>query len=247
MSRLMGKRVVVTRATHQAAELAQRLEARGALPVLYPCIEIVPPTDASALDAALQNAPRFTWWVFTSVNTVIAVAARLSQLALAVDWQTVQVAAIGTRTADAARTLLGVMPAFVPDVQAAAHLAETLPLSGGEQIFLPQSALAEDTLIGALSARGAHVTAAHAYETRKGSGGEDVPALLADDAIHALTFTSPSTVTYFLERIQAPAPNLPAACIGITTAQAAHENGFKRVLTAQPFSLDGLVSVLESL
>ena len=48
-SPLAGKRVLVTRAPHQASELAERLRALGAEPVLIPTIEIAPPSGATML------------------------------------------------------------------------------------------------------------------------------------------------------------------------------------------------------
>ena len=56
MSTLVGKRVVITRAPHQADELAALLRERGAEALLYPCIDIAPPEDSAALDAALHTA-----------------------------------------------------------------------------------------------------------------------------------------------------------------------------------------------
>jgi len=53
---LAGKRVVNTRAAHQAAELDDLLRGRGAVPVSYPCIAIAPPADPAPLDAALRDA-----------------------------------------------------------------------------------------------------------------------------------------------------------------------------------------------
>jgi uroporphyrinogen-III synthase len=74
-------KVVVTRAAHQASDLASLLEARGAVPVLYPCIAIVPPEDTRELDEGIRRASKggFDRIVFTSANTVFAVSSRLRQ------------------------------------------------------------------------------------------------------------------------------------------------------------------------
>jgi uroporphyrinogen-III synthase len=47
MSTLVGKRIVNTRAVHQAEALNTLLRARGALPLDYPCIAIVPSQDSA--------------------------------------------------------------------------------------------------------------------------------------------------------------------------------------------------------
>ena len=79
-SPLAGKRVVNTRAVHQSAELDRLLRDHGAVPLSFPCIAIGPPADAAPLDAALGRLAEgsFEWVVFTSANTVEAVAVRLS-------------------------------------------------------------------------------------------------------------------------------------------------------------------------
>ena len=43
MNELAGKRIVNTRAAHQAAEFSALLRQHGAIPIEYPCIEIAPP------------------------------------------------------------------------------------------------------------------------------------------------------------------------------------------------------------
>ena len=49
---LAGRRVLVTRALHQAGKLSEGLRALGAEPVEVPVLEIRPPESFAALDAA---------------------------------------------------------------------------------------------------------------------------------------------------------------------------------------------------
>ncbi len=80
---LQGKRVLVTRAREQASALEQQLQSVGAIPLAFPTIRIVPPTDHyAALDAALRQLNAFDWAVFTSVNGVKHVWQRLDALGL---------------------------------------------------------------------------------------------------------------------------------------------------------------------
>jgi hypothetical protein len=81
-SALSGKRVVVTRAPHQAEELVSLLRDYGARPIFYPCIDIAPPEDTTALDAALRDVAAFDWLILTSANTVRALATHLEALGL---------------------------------------------------------------------------------------------------------------------------------------------------------------------
>ncbi len=49
MSALRGKRIVNTRALHQAADFDALLTKYGAVPISYPCIVIEPPADTTQL------------------------------------------------------------------------------------------------------------------------------------------------------------------------------------------------------
>lgn len=61
MSILTHKKIVVTRASNQNAELVQKLEKKGAVPVIYPCIEI------NFLSFKIPEK-KYDWVVFTSQN-----------------------------------------------------------------------------------------------------------------------------------------------------------------------------------
>jgi uroporphyrinogen-III synthase len=88
---LTGKRILITRTRRQASELAMQLEALGAIPILIPTIEIVPPASFAALDAAITSLrtpgdKRFDWLLFTSANAVEAFHSRMTlQTAATVD------------------------------------------------------------------------------------------------------------------------------------------------------------------
>ncbi len=249
---LMGKRVVNTRALPQAQALDDLLCAHGALPISYPCLRIVPPDDRLPLDAALRDlaAGHFDWLVLTSANTVLILRERLDALGLrltAVAWHT---AAIGPATADAAHKLLGLTGVIVPEVYVAEALADHLPLAAGVRVLVPASALAEPTLAERLTARGATVCVVEAYQTVRGDGGVDLRELLQRRNIDAITFTSASTVTYLLERLQAEGGSMDAvldvvaACIGPRTAATARAAGFRQVIVPGEHSLTGLLYAL---
>jgi uroporphyrinogen-III synthase len=251
---LLNRRVVNTRAPHQAAALDDVLRARGAVPLDYPCIEIVPVADHGDFDAALEGlvAGDFEWLALTSPNTVYAVARRLDALKLSLGGTPLRAAAIGPATRDAARELLGLTTLVIPEKFIAEALGASLPVQRGDRVLLPESAIARPTLADTLRARGAHVTVVDAYRTVRGSGGVDVPRLLARGAVDAITFTSASTVTNFVERIAeeggdvARALSVCAACIGPVTAEAARLGGFKNVVVPSHYTLAGLAEAMES-
>lgn len=241
---MKGKRIVVTRAAHQAAELADLLRAGGAEALLYPCIAIAPPEEPSLLDAAMRTAAEgaFDWLVLTSANTVEALRLRCEALGLSL--RGIRTAAVGPVTAEAARESLGADVQLVPEEYIAEALTTALTLAPGTRIFLPQADIARSTLHDGLAAAGAEVTALVAYRTVMGQGGVAANALLKADA---LTFTSASSVANCTARVRAEGGDMqalrviPAFCIGPQTAAAAREAGFRTVITAQVYTLAGMI------
>ncbi len=255
ISVLNGKLIVNTRAAHQAEALDDMLCSRGAVPLAYPCIQIVPPEDTADLDNTLRDLTTglYDWLVLTSANTVAALAARLDQLNVSLkDWNAFRTAAIGPTTAAVAKQLLHLENIDdLPTGYDAETLADSIRLTSGNRVLLPESNIARPILADRLTRRGAQVTTVTAYQTICGSGGMDLPRLLAHKQIDAITFTSSSTVTYFLERLhqeggkREDALGLYAACIGFKTAETARDSGFADVSVSAEHTLDGLVNALE--
>jgi uroporphyrinogen-III synthase len=225
---LEGKRIVVTRALPQAALVMTLLREKGAIPLSYPCISIVP----RKLELDTHD---YDWLIITSSNTAFALRGH--------DFSQVKIAAVGEASAQAVRDYLGQTVTFTPEVHTGEALAQSLSIKGGERLLLPQSASASDKLGQSLRERGATVDCPIAYDNFIGEGGEDIPNML--DVIDALTFTSGSTVENFIKRI-APrtAFHLPAAVIGDSTATSAQVHGFQTIVPKE-FTLEAMVEALE--
>jgi len=255
-STLHGKRIVVTRAAHQAGELDALLRDRGATPVAYPCIAIAAPEDAGPLDATLRDAARgeYDWLVLTSQNTVAILAERLAALGLSgAHLRGLAVAAVGPATAEAASQLLGLDAALAPDEHVAealaAELVERLP--AGQRVLLPQAEIARPVLAEQLAA-GLQVTPVVAYRTVAGRGGVDLADLLARHEVDAITLTSSSTARYLVERLEreggrrADLAGGCLACIGPETAATVRRLGLQVGVMAKEYTLAGLVAALEA-
>jgi uroporphyrinogen-III synthase len=150
---LAGRRVLVTRAAHQAGKLSEGLRALGAEPVEVPVLEIRPPVSFEPLDAALRQlfepvqsskptpcpilsssfdervgdqCSRYDWLILTSANAVHALTDRAAVLGIVLSQpSSLQVAAVGEATASAARKA-GLQVAFVPEAYVAESLVEGL-------------------------------------------------------------------------------------------------------------------------
>jgi len=245
---LWGKRVVVTRARAQAAEMCALLKAQGAEPISFPAIAVAPPEDWAPLDEAIAALDRYDWVIFTSVNGVHSFWERLAVLgkddrAL----EGVRVAAIGPATAHALRER-GVTADFVPAKYVAEEVAAGLGDVHGQRFLLPRADLAREALARLLREAGATVDEIVAYRTVVGEGGSDVRGMLERGEIDAVTFTSSSTVRYFLQRIGPEATRLldevVIACIGPITARTARELGLQVDVLAEEYTVEGLVRAL---
>jgi uroporphyrinogen-III synthase len=250
---LGGRRIVVTRAREQAAELARALSARGAEPVLAPVIRIQPVDDLAALRAALAGLSAYRWVVFTSQNAVHIVFDRLVAWGLTPRvFAGTSVAAIGTATAESLAQR-GVTPALVPEEFVGEALAAALIASSGEslagaRVLVPSAADARDVLRDALAVQNAQVEVVPVYRTVAANG--DFAPLSRDISarrIDAVTFTSSSTVKHFVQllgRDVASSRGFVSATIGPVTAATARELGLAEVIEADPHTVPGLVDAL---
>jgi uroporphyrinogen-III synthase len=252
---LLGRQVVVTQAAAQAPELAGLLAQAGATPLIFPCLAIAPPADATLLDSALQRATEggFDWLVLTSANAVRSVAARLAALGIpAQRLAGTHIATVGAATAGAVRDQLGLDVALTPAEEIAEGLAAALEQSAppGARILLPQAERARDVLVQRLAAHGAAVTHVVAYATVRGSGGVDLPGLLARGTVDAVTLASSSAFTFLCERLAqeggdaAMLQGVCLACIGPITARTVCEAGFTPAVVAPQQRLEGLIAAL---
>ncbi|MDE2856890.1 MAG: uroporphyrinogen-III synthase [Chloroflexota bacterium] len=242
---LEGKGIVVTRALNQAASLERALRDRGAVPISYPCIAIKQPSDTRELDAQLSDLARFEILLLTSANVVTIIADRLQALELEPEWSRIRLAVVGKATEEALREQLGPAADFSPAAATGDALARALPIESGSRVLLPQSTVAGDYLAELLRERGAQVSKVIAYETGMGEGGADLPSLIADGAVDALTFVSPSAARNFTRRCPLPAAKaLPAACLGPVTAERSAQLGFTVVIAP---SVTGAEAMLDAL
>jgi uroporphyrinogen-III synthase len=241
VSSLAGKRVVVTRAADQAADLCARLEAAGAVPVRCPTIVISPPLSYDEVDRALASLGSFEWAVFTSANGVRFLLERASLPAA------LRVAAVGKTTA-AAMERHGISVAFVPTEEGAHGLAETLPDVEGRPVLLVQGDKSDHLLATELRVRGARVTTVVAYRTVPvAPSGAGLEAL--KEGADALTFTSPSTVEGFVALgpdWRGLARRAVVATMGPTTTAAALTRGLGVHAEARERSMDALVDAVAS-
>lgn len=252
---LFGRRIVVTRANHQAGELCEMLRRLGAEPVELPSIEIAPPEDIRGAERAVAAATDYDLVVFTSPNGVRAFFSILERqekdsriLGRSI------VAAMGPGTATALREY-GIVPDVMPDEFIAEELAETIidRVPGGlsnKKVLLFRAQTARPVLPDRLAAAGAVVDDVAAYQAiRPEVSRREILEIIA--GADFLTFTSGSTATNLGEMFRIntiwddESVVVPqAVSIGPVTSDAARRAGFHVAAEASEYTIPGLVRAL---
>ncbi len=250
---LSGRRILITRALHQASQLADLLSALGATPILIPTIEIAPPASFAALDSSLAALSGFDLVAFTSANAVEAFQQRAQLLGIAPAPR--RIAVVGPATAHAVDKI-GLHADLFPPIFTAESLAQTIVQTvlcevPSARILLVLAEQAPATLCSALTAAGARVTVAAAYSNRVPQASlEAVAALFAvpEKVPDAVTFTSASTARNLVALLEAAGHALPAsvlrASIGPITSRALCDLGLPPHLEAAEPTLAALADVL---
>ena len=247
---LSGRRILVTRAAHQAGKLSEGLRALGADPIEVPVLEIQPAEDLGPLDLALRNLRLYNWLILTSANTVLHLALRAAQMGILLETEAPpQVAAIGEATAAAARKT-GLRVTLIPE----SYVAESLvkELTGqifGQRILLARAAVARDVIPDALRQAGATVDVVDAYRNAIPAAAPEQLRKALAEGIDAATFTSSSTVTHLAEvaklaEVVFPFLGVQAISIGPITSQTLRELAWLPAAEANPSDIPGLVAAV---
>jgi uroporphyrinogen III methyltransferase/synthase len=251
---LFGRSVLVTRPSHQANELERPLVELGAEVIVAPVVEIRPPADQAAMDAALRRLGEYDLVAFTSVNGVRAFVRRCGELGIdARALGKAKIAAVGSATEqELTRNFL--RPDIVPGKFTTQALAEAIiARSGwrGKKVLLARADIATPVLPDALKQAGADVDEVDFYSSARC---ESLPtaaiAAIQDRRLNWITFTSSSAVTNFMEllKLSGLSPDLlkevRIAAIGPVTAETAEKLLRRPDVLAENHTVEGLIDAL---
>ncbi|MGD0625338.1 MAG: uroporphyrinogen-III C-methyltransferase [Thermodesulfobacteriota bacterium] len=249
---LFGKKILVTRSREQASDLSERLRDLGAMPIEFPTIEVIRPENWADADHCASQVERYDWIIFTSVNGVKFFLDRLFALGRDVrDLKGPRVCAIGPKTAEALQSLK-IRVDFVPSKYQAESIFAGLQKENlkGKRILIPRAKVARDILPEELRKAGALVDVVEVYRTiRPQRNTEEVKDLLRNGSILAITFTSSSTVSNFVEMVgrneaRELTAGLTVASIGPITAEKARSLGIETTVMPKEFTIPALVEAL---
>jgi uroporphyrinogen III methyltransferase/synthase len=243
---LFGKKIIVTRARAQASDFVERLQESGANTLEFPTIDTVEPESWADLDAAIDNASKYDWIIFTSVNGLGFLLYRMKQTRRDIrELAGPKLCAIGSKTA-AALESVGMRVDLVPDEFRAEAIIKAIGDVKGKKILIPRALEAREVLPVELKKMGAEVDVVTAYRTVIPEGKKnDILKMVRENEIDMVTFTSSSTVTNFagmfekseLEEIQG---KIKVASIGPITSETAKKLGFKIDVSPSEYTIDAL-------
>jgi uroporphyrinogen III methyltransferase / synthase len=239
---LSGRTVAVTRARAQASGLARQLEELGATVVQAPVIRTQtlpgPPLDLAPYDLVCLTSP----------NAVAALFERLAHAAHpprdARALAGARVAAIGPGTARALAER-GIVADIVPERFVAEALVQALADTPVERALVARAKEARDVIPDALRARVAEVDVLALYETI--AEPLSARALKAARAADYITFTSSSTVRFFLDAAGGAAdlsPTTRIVSIGPVTSATLRKHGLEPHIEAESHDVDGVIQAL---
>lgn len=249
---LFGRRLLVPRPYKQAADTAEAIRERGAEPVVLPTIEIGPAPDPAALREAARHVRDYDFCVFTSANGVARFFEALATVGLdARAFAHCRVAAIGPKTREA------LIPFGIKaDLTAESFVGEALAsaileVGGVRRVLIPRAKVAREQLPEMLRGAGINVDVVPAYETRP-AGAEHrdrLLELLERQELDVMLFTSSSTVDSMVELLGSEAATLLSrvtiASIGPITSATAARHGLEVAVTADVYTVEGLLDALE--
>jgi uroporphyrinogen III methyltransferase / synthase len=246
---LFGRRIVITRASHDASDFAARIRALGGEAIEFPTIESAPPSSYEILDRAIAEIGSFDWIIFSSANGVDHFVDRIRTTGHDLrSMKNAAIAAIGPITAERVRRFALTVAAMPVEYRAEAVVeAIGAPRIADARILLPRAEVAREVLPEMLRQRNAReVVVAPTYRTMIPASAEveRMRQLVTDGLIDLVTFTSSSTVTNFAAMTGAPTAGIKAAAIGPVTAETARGLGFEVIVLPAIYTGDALIDAI---
>lgn len=250
MGGLVGRRVLVTRATDQASALSALLRQYGAVPLELATIAIVPASEHRALDHVLQTNQASRWAVFTSANAVRFTGEYLNSVGRT--WQDIAIgefAAIGEATA-ASLIRRGLICSFQPSLPSGIALATELPDVSEQHVLFPRGNLADIKPVHILRSRGGVVNAPIVYRTVPDHLQRDrLNDTLRHDQIDDAIILSPSAFHGLLELLEPEMRHKLASiriiCTSPAIADAVRASGFTPLALPVASNTPMLIALLD--
>jgi uroporphyrinogen III methyltransferase/synthase len=246
---LFGKNIIVTRSREQSSKMSEKIQELGGNPIEYPAIKIIPIND-NLCDNEVKKLENYTHIIFTSSNGVEIFFKSLKRCKKdARAFGALHITAIGEGTKKALLNH-GLVADFVPEKYIGEELVNGLKplLKKDSHVFIPRSKNARAFVVDELS-KICKITEIHTYETiREDHAIIDPLAMLKNKEIDYITFTSSTTVQYFVEKIGGETIDLinqaKIISIGPQTSQKCKDLGIDVNKEAEEYTIQGVLDCI---
>jgi uroporphyrinogen-III synthase len=253
VSALSGKVICITRAFEEAQKMAELVKKRGGIPFIFPTVkqEFVAPADEEL--EKLKNINDYETVIFTSANGVRFFLKAAELAGISSSGFKGKIACVGSQTAAFAASV-GLTCGIMPDEFLGVSLAEIIKRSvpKGARILYPRPRKVSRDLKQMLEPEGYKVDEVIVYETvPDGRNREEAGKKLRNGEIDALTFTSGSTVRFFVEilkdelNLNSALNGVIVAVIGPSTKKAAEKLGIRIDVVPEEFTVPSMLDALE--
>lgn len=244
---LNGKKVLVTRGKEQASDFSEKIRKAGGIPIEIPLLSFTYPNrPENELLKEIRKVSTYDWLVFTSKNGVDFFFNLFKKLPVK-EQHLPKIAVVGSKTAQALTTI-GYKADVVPNEFVAEGLVDILKpyVQSNSRIMLARGNLSRKILVHEFESIGVKVNDLIVYNT---VANENMKEKLVSQLPHIdiVTFTSSSTVTYFLQLVGNAAKDLESinklvvACIGPIAKQTAIEAGLTVQICPSRYTTDNLL------
>ena len=233
---LKGIKVLIPRPIEQSNEFAEKLEILGATPIVFPLIEIKAINKPKLEEIFSKN--NFDWIIFTS-----GVAVKCFFDIINPENVKSKIAAVGSQTKKTIEKY-GLKVNFTPSAATAQKLAKEIPVKESESVFIPQSKIANNTIIDILGKKNKKIKTLATYDNTPVEYTKEQLEEVLLTPINVITFTSGSTVNSFMDLIKKHKVKLDAIhtiSIGPSTTAEAQKRYLEIDSTAQNHSVDGII------
>lgn len=232
LTREPNKNVPLRTAVRETFPYAEVLE--------LPCIESIPGADRDKLVSHLAEGTVAEGWVVITSPEAANVFISAWRKA---DYPRIgRIAALGKATGDSLRAV-GLEVAFQPTKATGKTLVKELPspITEGEVVLYPASAIASSVVPDGLGQRGYSVIRLDTYSTVSSEFSPSYREMA--EGVDIVTFASPSAIKGWVANVGIN-DGIAVACIGETSAKAAKSIGFKHVHYPSQPGIEGWISAI---
>jgi uroporphyrinogen-III synthase len=246
---LKNKTIVLTRTVEQSKESASAFSELGADVIIFPTLEIVPPSSWNEFDKIVSEQNKIDFIIFTSAHAVKMYTKRLKELNLEIHYKQMKVVAVGSKTYSICEKY-NVPVHIIPKRFSGEGVVDALSKFDlkDKTIFIPRSALGREDLPHGLRELGAIIKTVPVYNVSlptKENISENIKKLNTSKP-DLFIFTSPSTFENFMQIMDISNPmsyfkGYDVAAIGPTTQSAIENKRVKVNIMPDEFTIQGLV------